>query len=79
MPISSVSVPTPAISRAVSAKLDVEDPIEGAYSLEVSSPGIERPLVRARDYARFLEMTRNGGALDGVRLLSPNADRKSGV
>ena len=42
-----------AISRAVSAKLDVEDPIEGAYSLEVSSPGIERPLVRARDYARF--------------------------
>ena len=33
--------------------LDVEDPIEGAYSLEVSSPGIDRPLVRAKDYERF--------------------------
>jgi len=41
------------LSRAVSAVLDVEDPIEGAYSLEVSSPGIDRPLVRAKDYQRF--------------------------
>ncbi len=41
------------ISRAVSALLDVEDPIEGAYSLEVSSPGIDRPLVTLRDYERF--------------------------
>lgn len=38
------------ISRAVSAILDVEDPFSGAYQLEVSSPGIDRPLVRARDY-----------------------------
>jgi len=41
------------ISRAVSAVLDVEDPIPDAYSLEVSSPGIDRPLVRPRDYERF--------------------------
>jgi ribosome maturation factor RimP len=42
-----------AISRALSAKLDVEDPITSAYTLEVSSPGIDRPLVRAADYVRF--------------------------
>jgi len=41
------------ISRDVSAILDVEDPIAGAYTLEVSSPGIDRPLVRAADYQRF--------------------------
>jgi ribosome maturation factor RimP len=41
------------LSRAVSAVLDVEDPIEGAYSLEVSSPGIDRPLTRPKDYDRF--------------------------
>ena len=37
-----------AISTAVSATLDVEDPISGRYQLEVSSPGIERPFRRAR-------------------------------
>ena len=41
------------ISRATSALLDVEDPIEGAYTLEVSSPGIDRPLVRPKDFERF--------------------------
>ena len=41
------------ISRAVSALLDVEDPIEGAYALEVSSPGIDRPLVALKDFERF--------------------------
>lgn len=41
------------ISRAVSAILDVEDPVRGGYTLEVSSPGIDRPLVRARDFERF--------------------------
>ncbi len=41
------------ISRAVSALLDVADPIAGAYLLEVSSPGIDRPLVRPEDYERF--------------------------
>jgi ribosome maturation factor RimP len=42
-----------AISRAVSVLLDTEDPIPGAYELEVSSPGIDRPLTRPRDFERF--------------------------
>ena len=67
------------VSRSVSALLDVEDPIEGSYQLEVSSPGIDRPLVRPQDYARFaghvakleLKMPRDGrrrftGTLKGV-------------
>ncbi|MEZ5862642.1 MAG: ribosome maturation factor RimP [Geminicoccaceae bacterium] len=41
------------ISQAVSAVLDVADPIAGAYVLEVSSPGLDRPLVRLDDFARF--------------------------
>jgi ribosome maturation factor RimP len=41
------------ISRSVSALLDVADPIAGAYMLEVSSPGIDRPLTRPEDYDRF--------------------------
>lgn len=41
------------ISRALSAVFDVEDPIKGSYSLEVSSPGIDRPLMREEDYERF--------------------------
>ena len=41
------------LSRALSALLDVEDPIERAYALEVSSPGIDRPLVRLADFDRF--------------------------
>lgn len=41
------------ISRSVSALLDVVDPITGSYMLEISSPGIDRPLVRAEDYDRF--------------------------
>lgn len=41
------------ISTAVSAVLDVEDPLEDAYHLEVSSPGIDRPLTRLKDFAIF--------------------------
>jgi ribosome maturation factor RimP len=41
------------ISHSVSAILDVADPIAGAYMLEISSPGIDRPLVRPEDYDRF--------------------------
>ncbi len=40
-------------SRTLSALLDVEDPIPQAYSLEVSSPGIDRPLTRRSDFERF--------------------------
>ena len=42
-----------SLSRALSPVLDVEDPIQGHYNLEVSSPGIDRPLVRASDFARW--------------------------
>lgn len=42
-----------ALSRAISAVLDVDDPIASAYTLEISSPGIDRPLVRLTDYDRF--------------------------
>lgn len=42
-----------AISRHLSALLDVEDPIAGAYTLEVSSPGLDRPLTRPDDFRRF--------------------------
>ncbi|WP_297615745.1 ribosome maturation factor RimP [uncultured Roseicyclus sp.] len=38
------------ISTAISAVLDVEDPLEDAYALEVSSPGIDRPLTRLKDF-----------------------------
>lgn len=41
------------ISRAISALLDVEDPVAGPYNLEVSSPGLDRPLVCPADYVRF--------------------------
>ncbi|NND41438.1 MAG: ribosome maturation factor RimP [Boseongicola sp.] len=42
------------ISTAVSATLDVEDPIEDAYMLEVSSPGIDRPLTRLKDFEAWV-------------------------
>jgi ribosome maturation factor RimP len=42
------------LSKDLSPVLDVEDPIEREYHLEVSSPGIDRPLVRARDFGRFI-------------------------
>ncbi|MBM3502299.1 MAG: ribosome maturation factor RimP [Alphaproteobacteria bacterium] len=41
------------VSRTVSALLDVEDPIAGAYELEISSPGIDRPLLRPADFRRY--------------------------
>lgn len=41
------------ISETLSALLDVHDPIKERYALEVSSPGIDRPLMKAEDYARF--------------------------
>lgn len=42
-----------AVSMAVSPVLDVEDPVEKAYHLEVSSPGVDRPLVRKSDFSRW--------------------------
>ena len=68
------------ISTAISAVLDVEDPIDDAFTLEVSSPGIDRPLTRLKDFATWqgyeakLETTemidgrrRFKGALAGVQ------------
>jgi ribosome maturation factor RimP len=45
------------VSRAVSELLDAEDPIPGQYTLEVSSPGLERPLRTAEQFARFVGET----------------------
>ncbi len=42
-----------SLSHSLSALLDVEDPISTTYTLEVSSPGIDRPLVKLADYDRF--------------------------
>ncbi len=42
-----------SLSRAISAVIDVEDPIAGAYELEISSPGIERPLTVLEDFERW--------------------------
>jgi ribosome maturation factor RimP len=42
-----------SVSRAISALMDVDDPIDDAYTLEVSSPGLDRPLVRPQDFDRF--------------------------
>src|SRR6266702_4380776 len=43
-----------AVSRALSPVLDVADPVDRAYRLEVSSPGMDRPLVRRSDFERFV-------------------------
>ncbi len=45
------------ISRAVSALLDVEDPISSKYNLEISSPGIDRPLVKEKDFEDYTGFT----------------------
>jgi len=43
-----------AISRSLSVLLDVEDPIPDSYTLEVTSPGLDRPLIRPEDFDRFV-------------------------
>lgn len=58
------------VSYQVSALLDVEDPIPSTYTLEVSSPGIDRPLTRAKDWNRF------AGHLAKVELATPLAGRR---
>ena len=45
------------VSRQLSALLDVEDPLPGHYTLEVSSPGLDRPLVKPDDFRRFVGET----------------------
>jgi ribosome maturation factor RimP len=57
-------------SRALSPVLDVADPIEGAYRLEVSSPGIDRPLVRRSDFDRY------AGHVAHIEMLAPIGGRR---
>jgi ribosome maturation factor RimP len=54
------------VSRDVSAALDVADTIPHAYQLEVSSPGLDRPLRRERDFARFVGESARIRLVDGV-------------
>lgn len=64
-------------SRALSAVLDVEDPIEKAYTLEVSSPGLDRPLTRMNDFSRFAGLEAKielAAAVDGRRRFSGRLD-----
>ena len=58
------------ISHAVSAVLDVDDPIPGAWNLEVSSAGIDRPLTRVKDWVRF------AGHQARVEMLAPVDGRR---
>jgi len=58
------------ISRAVSPVFDVNEPMEGAYRLEISSPGIDRPLVRKSDFERF------AGHLVKIEMEVPFSGRK---
>ena len=59
-----------AVSRALSPVLDVADPIEGPYRLEISSPGIDRPLVRRTDFDRY------AGHAAHIEMLEPIDGRK---
>ncbi|MGO4220592.1 ribosome maturation factor RimP [Lysobacter sp. TAF61] len=70
-----------AVSREVSAQLDVEDPISGMYTLEVSSPGIDRPLFTLEHYQRFIGETAKVGLKlpqDGRRRLTGKIARVEG-
>ena len=59
-----------ALSHALGAVIDVADPLPGAWQLEVSSPGIDRPLTRAKDWNRF------AGHRARAELATPIAGRK---
>lgn len=58
------------VSRQVSALMDVEDPISGQYSLEVSSPGIPRPLFYADQYQRYI------GDMVEIKVTKPIANQR---
>ena len=67
-----------AASRALSPVLDVADPIEGAYRLEISSPGIDRPLVRRSDFDRYaghVAQVEMQAPIDGRRRFRGELDR----
>jgi len=60
-----------AVSRQISAVLDVEDPISGEYNLEVSSPGMDRPLFNAAQFAAYV------GSEVKIRLTAPLDGRRN--
>ena len=69
------------VSRMISTLLEVEDPVSSAYLLEVSSPGIDRPLVRIDDYSRFLGFearVETGRQIDGQRRFSGRIESVNG-
>lgn len=69
------------VSREVSAQLDVEDPITSNYTLEVSSPGLDRPLFTAAHFARFAGQSAKVGLKlpqDGRRRLQGRIERVEG-
>jgi len=53
-PVGVVIEDCSSVSRQISALIDVEDPIRGEFNLEVSSPGLDRPLRRLKDFQRFI-------------------------
>ena len=70
-----------AISRALSPVLDIADPIERAYRLEISSPGIDRPLVRRSDFERLWRPSRqdrDGGRPSGPQAIPRHSGRRRG-
>ncbi len=72
-----------AVSRQISALIDVEDPVRGQFNLEVSSPGLDRPLKRLKDYQHFIgeivkiktSMPQDGQRNFKGRLLSADAQK----
>lgn len=61
------------VSQQLSAVLDVEEPIKGEYTLEVSSPGVERPLYTAAQFGRYI------GEMVQIRLFNPLDGRRQWV
>jgi ribosome maturation factor RimP len=60
-----------AVSHQLSGVMDVEDPIQLPYRLEISSPGLDRPLFKAADFERF------AGATAKIRLAVPQSGRRN--
>lgn len=59
------------VSKAISKLLDVKDPIDYTYTLEVSSPGLERPLRREEDFRTFT------GSMAKIRVIEPMSGRRN--
>jgi ribosome maturation factor RimP len=66
-----------AASRQISSLLDVEDIIPTAYSLEVSSPGLERPLKKRADFERFIDHQVKIKTLDAIDIDGSEKRRKT--